>query len=172
MNARGVWNQPNYRITNVEDDLTIPPLEPPSWLEHNSFRGQELRTGCRFALPDLTASFLRVTESGTERVLTVRIGNAGAAAAAETPVMFYDGDPDLGGTPLAAARRTTSLLLPGQFEDVSLTLAADVTTRHGVFVAADDRGNRKGRIAEIFEDNNLYDTGVPWLPRRLCRIWP
>lgn len=38
--ARPLWNQYNYAITNINDDLTVPPLEPPSWSTHNTYRTQ------------------------------------------------------------------------------------------------------------------------------------
>ena len=158
--ARGVWNQFNYRVTNVDDDLSIPTNEEPSWLAFNGYRAQELTTGCKFALPDLTASFLRITPSGPDRTLTVRVGNGGAAAdAPRVRVTFYDGDPDLGGVPLGTVQ-TTSLLPPGQFEDVDLTLPAAVVTAQSIHVAADDDGNRKGGVSETSEENNVFDSGL------------
>ncbi len=38
--ARPLWNQYNYAITNVNDDLSIPALEAPSWVIHNTYRTQ------------------------------------------------------------------------------------------------------------------------------------
>ncbi|MCA9941490.1 MAG: VCBS repeat-containing protein, partial [Anaerolineales bacterium] len=38
--SRPLWNQYNYAITNVGDDLSVPPTEPPSWLVHNTYRTQ------------------------------------------------------------------------------------------------------------------------------------
>ncbi|NCC37090.1 MAG: VCBS repeat-containing protein, partial [Chloroflexia bacterium] len=36
--ARPLWNQYNYHITNINDDLTVPLLEPNSWEVHNTYR--------------------------------------------------------------------------------------------------------------------------------------
>jgi uncharacterized membrane protein len=38
--SRQVWNQYNYHITNINDDLTVPTIEPDSWLVHNTYRTQ------------------------------------------------------------------------------------------------------------------------------------
>ena len=36
--ARRIWNQHTYHVTNVREDATIPQFEPPSWLRLNTFR--------------------------------------------------------------------------------------------------------------------------------------
>ncbi|PDV97447.1 FG-GAP-like repeat-containing protein [Candidatus Chloroploca asiatica] len=38
--ARPLWNQYNYHITNINDDLTVPFSEPESWRVHNTYRTQ------------------------------------------------------------------------------------------------------------------------------------
>ncbi|MCL4266411.1 MAG: VCBS repeat-containing protein [Anaerolineae bacterium] len=38
--ARPLWNQLNYHITNIEDDLTAPFSEVNSWDTHNTYRAQ------------------------------------------------------------------------------------------------------------------------------------
>ncbi|GIK54769.1 MAG: hypothetical protein HND44_04885 [Chloroflexi bacterium] len=38
--ARPLWHQLNYSITNIEDDLTVPFSEAPSWDVHNTYRAQ------------------------------------------------------------------------------------------------------------------------------------
>lgn len=38
--ARDIWNQHGYHITNVNDDLTAPTQEPGSWGYHNTYRTQ------------------------------------------------------------------------------------------------------------------------------------
>lgn len=40
VNARKIWNQHAYSVTNVNDDGTVPFVEQPSWLTHNLFRSQ------------------------------------------------------------------------------------------------------------------------------------
>ena len=38
--SRDLWNQYNYHVTNINDDLTTPPTEPNSWQVHNTYRTQ------------------------------------------------------------------------------------------------------------------------------------
>ena len=38
--SRDLWNQYNYHMTNINDDLTVPPNEPDSWDIHNTYRTQ------------------------------------------------------------------------------------------------------------------------------------
>ena len=46
--ARSIWNQNTYHITNVNDDLSIPSSELNSWDSHNTFKTQ---TPDEFVLP-------------------------------------------------------------------------------------------------------------------------
>ena len=50
--GRRVWNQTNYSITNVEDDLTIPAAPPEPWRFHNTarFQGPQLADLARAAV--------------------------------------------------------------------------------------------------------------------------
>ncbi|HTJ01007.1 MAG TPA: PKD domain-containing protein [Dongiaceae bacterium] len=107
---------------------------------------------------DLTASYLQVDRSDlpTNVVLTARLGNSGyVAVATNVPVAFYDGDPRSGGVLLGVAHSLTNLL-PGRFEDVSITWNAPVIAKHTVFVRADDPGTGVGLYNEISESNNLF----------------
>lgn len=38
--ARPLWNGYDYHITNINDDLSVPTVEAPSWLVHNTYRTQ------------------------------------------------------------------------------------------------------------------------------------
>ena len=38
--SRPIWNQHAYHITNINDDLSVPPREPDSWAYHNTYRTQ------------------------------------------------------------------------------------------------------------------------------------
>lgn len=40
VNTRKIWNQHGYKVTNINDDGTVPTIEQPSWLVHNLFRAQ------------------------------------------------------------------------------------------------------------------------------------
>ena len=161
--TRSIWNQHNYHVTNVDDDGGIPLNQVPSWTRNNSFRHQVLTSGSIFAAADLTASFGRVGEVGTDIVITVRIGNGGAAVApAAVPVALYNGNPALG-FPFLATVNTTSTLAPGSFEDVSFQFPSITLGEDTLFAVADDDATMPlapvGIVVESDEDNNAHDTG-------------
>jgi hypothetical protein len=73
-------------------------------------------------------------------------------------VAFYDGDPRAGGVLITVA--FTSIYLEGGFfEDVSIDVT-NLMTSGTIWVAADDDGTGAGRIYELNEANNLFDSGV------------
>ena len=45
--ARRIWNQHTYHVTNVREDGTIPQHEPPHWEALNTFRTQRADRGRR-----------------------------------------------------------------------------------------------------------------------------
>jgi RHS repeat-associated protein len=157
--ARRIWNQHGYSVTNVDDEGAIPAAPQPSWLASNSFRANSFGPGSRFAAPDLTASYVRRTDVGTDLRFTVRVGNAGMAAVpAGLPISFYNGDPRPG-FPLLATLATSQPLAPGQFEDVDFTVASSTTAESELFVVADDAGDGPGTVSECDEENNFHASG-------------
>jgi RHS repeat-associated protein len=157
VSTRRIWNQHTYHITNVNDDGTIPPRETNSWTKYNSYRQNRLSSGCEFAKPDLTASFVRSAESSGSLILTARIGNGGGSTvAAGVPVSFYDRDPATVGTRITTVA-TSSALAPGGFVDVSVTVPATTVARP-LWVVADDQGGLVGTIDEFDETNNAYNS--------------
>ncbi|HUL80025.1 MAG TPA: FG-GAP-like repeat-containing protein, partial [Vicinamibacteria bacterium] len=164
LGARKVWNEYSYHVTNVNDDLSIPAHETPSWTNvRNGYRQQAIQArtvGCVTALPDLVPSRVTLQEEAGEHVLTARIGNGGKAAAlVPVPVSFYDGDPAAGGVRIGMVE-TGAPMLPGHFEDVTLRLPASLRTESTVIVAANDLGESRRRITESDLTNNVYDSGL------------
>jgi hypothetical protein len=49
--ARRIWNQHTYHVTNVREDSVIPQLEQPSWRELNTFRTNAQIEGGTVCLP-------------------------------------------------------------------------------------------------------------------------
>ena len=122
LNARRVWNQHPYHVTNVNEDASIPRLPRHNWQIYNTHRTQSQAEGeTAFAAPDLTVSRVTVQTEHCPAFLglTARIGNGGSwHAPAGLPVDFYNGHPGTGGT-LLGSRQTTRALDPGAFEDVT-----------------------------------------------------
>ncbi len=142
--ARPLWNQYDYVVPGER-----------SWRANVPAAGASA-----FAAADLTTSFARRSENGSDVVLSLRIGNAGVGtAAAGVPVSAYNGDPRLGAA-FVASTATTRPLSPGEYEDVLLRLPSALEAQGSVYVVADDAGTGSGTIAECDEENNRHDTGV------------
>ena len=122
-NARRVWNQWLYHVTNVRESGRIPPIAANNWRTFNNSRAQVAIDGVdKLAAPDLTVSRVTInTQNCPAGVgITARIGNGGSLhVAAGLKVNFYNGDPAAGGI-LIGSRSTTRALYPGDFEDVTL----------------------------------------------------
>src|SRR5690606_17608443 len=50
--ARRIWNQHTYHVTNVREDGTIPQWEPPNWATLNTFRTNAQIEGGEICKPD------------------------------------------------------------------------------------------------------------------------
>ncbi|MEO6666865.1 MAG: CARDB domain-containing protein, partial [Nitrospiria bacterium] len=165
VNARRIWNQPSYHVTNVNDDATIPQHEAPSWLVRNTYRVQAPvgSPANPYLAANLTASSLRVIQSGFGVDLTVRVGNGGAKAVPSgVPIAFYDGDPAAGGVSIGTAV-TTRTLNPGAYQDVTLHwTGASVGTR--TVVALADPGQAVTECDRTDNRASLVATLVPILP--------
>lgn len=156
--TRNIWNQHTYHITNINDDGTIPAVEKPSWLSHNTYRLNTFVDRDPRAVADLTASRLRVIDNGSGQPvsLQVLIGNSGLAPSpANVKVSFYNGDPAGGGTLLG----TTSMAQLGVYgyRDVQLggITLPEGTTEIYAFVDSDEQ------VSECNEANNITSTTVP-----------
>jgi subtilase family serine protease len=149
--ARSIWNEPSYHVTNVNDDGSIPRYEAPSWLLNNTYRTQAAigPNPNPYLSPNLTASYVRGSQSSSGVDLTVRIGNGGAKEApAGTVVTFYDGDRATG-TVIGTALTTTALK-PGDYQDVSLHWTGAAAGLHTITAVIDSGGN----VPECREDDN------------------
>ncbi len=164
--TRRIWNEYSYHITNVNDDGSIPLMENDNWLfpavsPYNNYRQNRLSPLTPNGAPDLTASRIRVTPTGSPNTLVARIGNGGSFFVAPgIPVSFYNGNPNAGGVLLGTAF-TSIPLNPGDFEDVSLFVGSIPLT---VFVNADDAGAGVGIASECDETNNLTSAIVGQTP--------
>ncbi|MDH4164481.1 MAG: hypothetical protein OEW15_17605 [Nitrospirota bacterium] len=157
VNARGIWNQPSYHVTNVNDDGTIPQYEAPSWLLNNTYRTQAAigQSPNPYFTPNLTVSALRSEQAGASVNLSVRIGNGGAKEAASgMAVTFYDGEPSLG--VVIGTTSTTRALQPGEHQDVILSVSGLTEGLHHVYAVVD----AANAVPECREDDNTASVDV------------
>ncbi len=139
LNARRVWNQNRYHITNVNDDGSIPREQRRNWQIFNNYLTQSPIDGLdRHAARDLTVSRVTINSQGCPATtgITARIGNGGSLHAGPgVRVNFYLGDPSMGGV-LIGTRQTSRTLYPREFEDVTLDWNAPAAGQ--VFVTVND----------------------------------
>ncbi len=113
--CRNLWNQYNYHVTNVNDDLRIPPVMQKHWLELpgpgsgiwplNNYLAQKSKVNPPpppgIFVPDasLAVDSVRCRADSFEVYLTVcNVGSADLPA--QTPIAFYDGNPTTSAAPL------------------------------------------------------------------------
>jgi PKD repeat protein len=170
VNTRRIWNQHTYHVENVSDDGTIPARESNSWERHNTYRANVSTDNLTFAAPDLTVGRIVVddTQFPAQVMLTARVGNGGGnIVRGQTPVVFYQGDPAVGGS-LIGIISTTVDLLPGQYTDVSVAWLNPPVGSHDIFVIVDRTADGSGIHSERDEINNIHNwlvaIGLPATP--------
>lgn len=165
--TRRVWNQHNYHVTNIEEDGTVPTVEPTNWTTPglNNFR-QNVQPGSQFAAPDLVVQVLPQC-TPTEYGALARVRNLGRApVSAGIPVGFYDGDPAAGGT-LLGTMMTTKDLGVAQSEDLVWPLDimdTDLVSGAKAIWAVVDDGMPPHPWTECRLDNNSDSGIVPCAP--------
>jgi len=162
-NTRSLWNQHSYHINNINDDGSVPRVESPSWLGHNTYRLNTFLDRHPLAAADLTASVLRLVDHGAGMPLSLvaLVGNGGAIdSPAAVRVAFYQGDDAISGDLLG----TVSLagMAPGDFADVRLD---DVTLEGtgNLRVIVDD----SQKVQECDESNNAMSIPGDTKPEKL-----
>ncbi|MEN8218750.1 MAG: carboxypeptidase-like regulatory domain-containing protein, partial [Pseudomonadota bacterium] len=147
--TRNIWNQYSYHITNINDDLSVPRVEPNSWEVHNTYRLNTIPGESVTGTPDLTVGKLRLIDNGIAQPLTlsVRIGNAGAQTSeAGISLSFYSNTTELGTLTLPA-------IAPGTYQDFQLEgiALAELNQEISAVVEA---------LSECDENNNSVSTTI------------
>lgn len=153
--TRNIWNQYDYHINNITDDLVIPTNQGNSWELHNTFRLNRPLDLDPTVVADLTASYIRVEDKfgQGDSILTARIGNGGGyAVPSGVSVAFYSGDPKAGGVLLGVVK-TSQALNSDEYQDVSLSLA-DLSNITILYAVADDDGTGAHAIDDANRANN------------------
>lgn len=155
--AGSVWTSQAFHINEINEDSTLPLIETPSWLTHNTYRVQRSPLPDPLGMPDFSIGDLRLIDQGTGRnpAVQVRVGNAGPVDAHEPPyISVYRGDPATGGTLLAETRLDT--LRPARFQIVNLG-EVDMAGSGELHAVVDHRE----RARECRETNNRRN--IPFL---------
>ena len=157
--TRRIWNQHTYRVSNINDDGTVPKNELDNWKQAglNNFR-QNVQTTNVLAAPDLLPRDLRAAASGCPTQLTlstVVINQGEATAPTGVRVTFYTRD--AAGLPVVIKTvQTAGPIYAGASELVSVvwTPAGGTIGPLSVWVVVDDDGAGVGTVNECDELNN------------------
>lgn len=140
--ARGIWNQHNYNVLNINDDGTVPQyMENNATFEngrYNNFYQQATALDSNGMYRQAAASLFGEiqcvnydAESG-QYTVTFDVSNradASLAAGLDLPISFYDGNPEALGS-LLGAYKTTSILNAGDtLKALTFTFAAPSLTQ-------------------------------------------
>ena len=143
-------------MTNVADDGSIPVQEQSHWLAPatNMFRANPVGNP-DYSAPDIAAELRDVglsTAACPETLrLTLRVWNRGAVLVSQgMPIAIYAGP--AGGAPFAVVR-TTSPILPGSSETVTLDVPGPAAPQDYTIVVNDD-GTGEGVVGECDRGNN------------------
>lgn len=164
--VRKIWNQHSYHITNINDDGSVPRFEKNSWEVGNNYRLNARVGAPATAVPDITASYIRVNDQGATKpsTFTVRIGNAGLLPIlAGTKVAYYSGQAGTGGTLLGTAVTSVDLNV-NEYQDVSLSFTGSVADIKTLVVVADDDGTGIHSLEDFDLTNNSVSLNLANLP--------
>ena len=149
--APSYWNQRNYRIVNINSDLTVPTTEnnaaSSASINNNVAQLQFLDVAVGSsqpygytAAPDATIAITSVTGPCPALTINATITNNGAAILkAGTPVAIYDANPTTGAATLIGTYTTVADVAVGGTLNVSisLNLSSAITS---VYVVVNDKG--------------------------------
>jgi gliding motility-associated-like protein len=143
LSARNIWNQYNYHVVNVNDDLSIPLEQQQHHLEFpepgsgyrpfNNFLAQAPILNDDYIpylpLPDATVEVIDL-ECGVDSFsITLMICNVGdALLPIGTPVAFYEDDPQNGAAVLHSIDLTSVEVLPTSCTNITFTIINSLAT--------------------------------------------
>lgn len=153
--VRNIWNQYNYHVLNINDDLTVPRyMKNNATYEngrYNNFRVQQSlldeKGNLPIEAPNLSATIHCVRFDPVSGVYTVSFDLCNASDASKTapdqiPVSFYDGDPESSGQ-LLGTYLTTQTIAPGDtLYQLSHTFTASGLSQVVVVVNTDKTGGQ------------------------------
>jgi len=170
MPSRPLWTQHSYHITEINDDLSVPSIEPASWLGYNNYRKNVQGAGMAAPATDYTGGGGEATrlrdDCASEVALSAKICNRGATLSPSGVAgTFFDGDPRVPGGSVICTVETTLSLDPGACEVVSCLWSQPPPSGGNVWFRANDESGHPGVLAECKSGNNLVQ-----LPQFSCGV--
>ena len=168
VSARPIWNQHAYHISNVQDDGTIPVVEPPNWPDFNSFRQGGFGTLDPLDAPDAALEPMDhcLRTCPHEFTWMLRPFNQGVAdLPAGIAIAIYAEDP-AGERVLLQNQHTIAPMPSGQTATtLEVTLvSADLVGAARIVAVIDDLGDGAGEVNECDEENNEAELVLPVCP--------
>jgi len=146
--TESIWASRDYHVSEINKDGTIPKLEEPSWLTHNTYRTNPAYSPLK---ADATLSLLKLYDNGLGEPYSVgiRVGNGGNRTFAEDlNVTIYDGDPENGGVLLG--NLMTGRLTPNTYVDLKLDGVQQITNTM-IYVVVDG-----ANVIQEYDETNNY----------------
>lgn len=153
--TRSLWNQYDYYINNINDDLTVPTNQGNSWQIHNTFYSNLPLDLDPTVVADLSASYIQIDNQRdiNPSTISVRVGNGGGFAAPQgISVAFYNGNPETGGE-LIGTTLTPISLSSNEYVDVSIG-TNNLRNIEWLYIVVDDDGTGKSSIDDANRNNN------------------
>jgi hypothetical protein len=172
MPSRPMWNQHTYHITNINDDTTIPAVEPKNWTSYNNYRQNVQGTIVMpVPQPDTTGKGTPAPEQkdcSLEWMLYAKVCNRGAAdTAPNMPNTFYLRDPRTAPDSALCTAYTAGPIQPGKCEIVSCAWTNPPPAPVDLWLRVNDDG--KGGRPQT-QCKNLND--LAFLPGVNCQRGP
>jgi ribonucleotide monophosphatase NagD (HAD superfamily) len=168
--APGYWNQRNYRIVNINPDLTVPTTEnnaaSSASINNNVAQLQFTDAAVGSSVPygytavaDASITIATVVGSCPALTISATITNNGAAPLVTgTPIAIYDANPTTGSANLVGTYLTTAEIAVGATLNVTIPvfLVKNTTT---VFAVVNDNGTtaRPYAIATAFPNSGISE---------------
>lgn len=163
--ARKVWNQHAYGITNVNDDLSIPTTQVPSFSDTNTWHSAIPLTGEALAL-DLEADILDVCLEECDQdvvQLSWRLRNPSYEdVPAGVNLALYA---DFGGSLVLVETLSSDAVVASGTASEGVTIelsAASIFGADALWLSVDDDGTGTGVYDECSEENNLFMWAGPF----------
>ena len=172
MPSRPMWNQHTYHITNINDDASVPPREPPNWARYNNYR-QNVQGAISILVPqsDVTGKGSPTIESSdcvAQWKLSAQVCNRGAAPVApKIPATFYAKDPRIDPQPICTVQTDDMPIQPGHCQTVSCIWPNPPTGAVDLWFRANDDGKNARPQTQC---KNLND--LAFFPGAVCYKGP
>jgi hypothetical protein len=164
--TRSMWTSPTYHITDVNDDLTLPGVETPSWIAHNSYRRNWQPPVRGSKLPDFTARAPANVDNDSPDcakrwTLRVELCNRGSHAEPRGVAgTFYASDPGGQGALSICTAKTVNRLDPGRCEQVACDWVNPARGRVDLWFRANDDGKTMPVTECRYGNDTAYFPGL------------